>query len=46
MAETAGPHQASWNGRDARGRAVEAGVYFAMLDSGGETRARRLVRVD
>ena len=40
----AGLHQATWAGRDARGRAVAPGVYFAVLEFGGERRASRLVR--
>ena len=33
-----------WDGRDARGRAVPAGVYFVRLE-GAEGAARRLVRI-
>ena len=42
--EEAGVHSVSWEGRDARGAAVPAGVYWARLESGGETAARKLVR--
>lgn len=41
----AGDHAARWNGRDAAGRPVPPGVYFGVLDSGGEKRARRLVKI-
>lgn len=42
--EEAGSHSATWEGRDARGRAVPAGVYWALLESGGEAVSRKLVR--
>jgi hypothetical protein len=35
-----------WDGRDDRGEAVAAGVYFARLASGPEQRSLRLVRID
>ncbi len=34
---------ASWDGRNARGDRAAAGVYFARLQSGSETRSRKLV---
>ena len=42
--EDAGAHSVTWDGRDARGTAVPAGVYWARLESGGEAVARKLVR--
>lgn len=36
---------AAWDGRDAGGRPVPAGVYWAQLSGAGETAARRIVRV-
>ena len=42
--EEAGTHSATWEGRDAAGAAVPAGVYFARLESGGESAARIIVR--
>lgn len=41
----AGEHQARWNGRDASGRPVGAGVYLARLDHGGQSQARSLTMV-
>lgn len=41
----AGTTEVSWDGLDARGRRVGAGVYFIRLDAGGETRTTKLVRV-
>ena len=42
----AGPHTVAWDGSDARGGPAPAGVYFARLESGGETLTRRLVRLE
>ncbi len=36
---------ASWDGRDAAGRAVPAGVYFARLEGDSDGRAVKLVRL-
>ena len=41
----AGPHAAEWDGRDARGRVAPPGVYFGVLEAGGETQVRRFARV-
>jgi gingipain R len=41
----AGHHEVRWNGRDASGRAVSAGVYFARLDAGGRSWARAVTLV-
>jgi hypothetical protein len=39
----AGPAAAAWDGRDAAGTAVAAGVYFARLEFGGESRESKVV---
>ncbi|HKQ19535.1 MAG TPA: FlgD immunoglobulin-like domain containing protein [Candidatus Eisenbacteria bacterium] len=38
-----GWHEVSWDGRDARGRLVSSGVYFAQLEMQGSRVARKLV---
>ena len=43
---SAGAHMAQWDGTDAAGRAVGAGVYIYRLSSGGMTESRRMVLVD
>ena len=43
---SAGTHTAQWDGTDAAGRAVGAGVYIYRLSSGGQTESRRMVLVD
>ena len=40
-----GPLELSWDGRDERGNATAAGVYFAVARSGAETARARLVRL-
>lgn len=40
----AGRHEFTWDGRDASGALVPAGVYFAIARSGGERSVQRLVR--
>ncbi|MBI5838186.1 MAG: metallophosphoesterase [Candidatus Eisenbacteria bacterium] len=45
-AQAAGPHQARWDGRDARGRRAPAGAYWCALEFRGERRARALIRVE
>jgi len=45
----AGPQEARWDGRNAGGRPVAAGIYFARLTGAGpdtEARARKLVRIE
>jgi hypothetical protein len=39
----AGAHRARWDGRDDRGARSDAGVYFARLTTGRETRTHRFV---
>lgn len=41
----AGPHTATWDGRDEGGRGVPAGLYFALLDADGARRTARIVLV-
>jgi len=43
---SAGTHTRTWDGRDARGQHVSAGVYFSELRAGGETLRKSLVRLD
>jgi hypothetical protein len=40
-----GPHDVSWDGRNARGHAVATGVYFVRLVAGGETFERKVMVV-
>jgi flagellar hook assembly protein FlgD len=42
---SAGVHVATWDGRDASGRPVAAGVYLARLEAGAETSVRKVVHV-
>ncbi len=42
----AGEHAASWNGRDALGRPVASGVYFARLLTAAGELSRRMVLLD
>jgi hypothetical protein len=42
---TAGLHQASWNGRTARGEIAAAGTYFYQLEAGDFSATRQLVRL-
>jgi hypothetical protein len=39
----AGHQQVQWDGRDAQGRRVPAGVYFVRLECGSAVRTRRVV---
>jgi hypothetical protein len=41
----AGAHSAAWDGRGDDGRAVAAGLYFAVLDGPGARSVTRLVRI-
>ena len=43
---SAGAHTALWDGTDAAGRAVGAGVYIYRLSSGGMKVSRRMVLID
>jgi len=42
----AGAHHLSWDGRDASGRKSPAGVYFARLQAGTDSRTARIVVLD
>jgi flagellar hook assembly protein FlgD len=44
----AGPQECLWDGRDVRGRRVDAGLYFVRLTGVPEVaaRAHKLIRVD
>ena len=44
--QSAGAHTAQWDGTDAAGRAVGAGVYIYRLSGGGVSVSRRMVLVD
>ncbi|MCA9753306.1 MAG: T9SS type A sorting domain-containing protein [Gemmatimonadetes bacterium] len=41
----AGQHTVEWNGRDASGRSVAAGVYLVRLETADGTRSREIVRL-
>jgi hypothetical protein len=41
----AGPHAIAWDGRDARGARVSAGIYFVRLESGGASGTCRVARM-
>src|SRR5262245_42217559 len=40
----AGPHTATWEGRDAQGNPLPNGVYYATIEYRGETRVHRMVK--
>ena len=42
----AGAHELEWDGRDARGERVPAGVYLLRLQQGGRAAARRIVKLN
>jgi len=44
-ARPAGPGEARWPGRDHKGQAVAAGVYFVRVHALGETQTRRVVLI-
>jgi len=41
--EEAGPHVVAWNGRDAKGRTLPAGFYFARLAADGAEQSCKLI---
>jgi hypothetical protein len=43
---TAGEHSAAWDGRDARGTRVAAGVYFVRLEAAGVVCTRKITVLD
>jgi hypothetical protein len=42
---TSGGHEMSWDGRDARGRSVGAGLYFVRLEAEGKTLSHKLTLI-
>ena len=42
----AGEHQLTWDGRDAQGHPVAAGVYVYRLQMGDQTHARKMVKIE
>ena len=42
----AGEHRLTWDGRDAQGRPVAAGVYVYRLQVGEQTRTRKMVKIE
>ena len=42
----AGEHQLTWDGRDAQGQPVAAGVYLYRLHVGDQTRTRKMVKLE
>ena len=44
-AETAGPHEATWDGRDDRGASVASGVYLCRLVTPAGVRERRMTLI-
>jgi hypothetical protein len=45
-AAAAGEHATSWEGRDAGGAAVRAGVYFVRMQAGGTIETSKVLRVE
>ena len=39
----AGKHEVRWDGSDSAGRPLSSGVYFVLLDAGGDSRSSKLV---
>ena len=42
----AGEHELTWDGRDAQGQPVAAGVYVYRLQVDGQTRTRKMVKIE
>ena len=42
----AGEHRLAWDGRDAEGHPVAAGVYVIRLHQGDQTRMRKMVKLE
>ena len=42
----AGEHRLTWDGRDAQGRPVAAGVYMYRVQVDGQTRTRKMVKLE
>ena len=43
---SAGDHRLAWDGRDAQGQSVAAGVYLVRLHQGEQTRLRKMVKLE
>ena len=43
--EAAGTHRVSWDGRDRAGREAQTGIYFVLLEFGGDVRSTRIARI-
>ena len=43
---SAGDHRLAWDGRDAQGQSVAAGVYLVRLHQGEQTRIRKMVKIE
>ncbi len=43
--QEAGQHRVTWNGRNAAGQSVSAGVYFYRLEAGGLQQTRRMTLI-
>jgi len=41
--QSGGSHRAQWQGKDDRGESVSSGVYFYVLDVGGQRLTKKLV---
>jgi len=41
----AGPHSVTWDGTDEAGRNVSSGVYFCVLEQGGDRQTRKMVLI-
>jgi flagellar hook assembly protein FlgD len=41
-----GHHSAYWDGRDAQGRPVSAGIYFSVLTAGDKTLSRKMTLLE
>ncbi len=42
----AGEHRLAWDGRDAQGQPVAAGVYWYRLQVGDQTRTRKMIKIE
>ena len=42
----AGEHRLAWDGRNAQGQTVSAGVYLYRLQVGDQTRIRKMVKLE
>jgi hypothetical protein len=45
LVSDAGPHELRWDGRDQTGRELPSGIYLCRVETEGETRAVRVLRV-